>query len=182
MAKKRMKLATGGKRFAAYMIDAVPLWIITIALIVSSVHSTFNSVMNGFNYIYEDSYQYGTGGILNIIGKLFLYILIAGYVAAELFCISRAQTIGKLVMGLRVVDSKRGNPIGFGKMLFREIVVKQASQVVFYLGYIWILIDDQSRGWHDKILDTYVIDERLTARSEAMEAYMQQDYYSGYED
>ena len=33
---------------------------------------------------------------------------------------------------------------------------------MFFLGYIWILIDDKNRSWHDKILDTYVIDVKET--------------------
>ena len=45
-------------------------------------------------------------------------------------------------------------------MLLREIIVKKASSSVLWLGYIWILIDKYNRGWHDKILDTYVIDEK----------------------
>ena len=57
--------------------------------------------------------------------------------------------------------------IGFWKMLFREWFVKKASATVFFLGYIWVLIDDKNRGWHDKVLDTYVVDlkesEKLNA-------------------
>ena len=56
-----------------------------------------------------------------------------------------------------VVSSTDGRPFRFWKMMFREIIVKQASGVLL-LGYIWILIDEKNRGWHDKILDSYVVD------------------------
>ena len=49
-------------------------------------------------------------------------------------------------------------------MLLREWIVKGASSYVFMLGFIWVLIDDKNRGWHDKILDTYVIDQKESAR------------------
>ena len=52
-------------------------------------------------------------------------------------------------------------------MLFREWFVKAASASVFLLGFIWVVIDDKNRGWHDKILDTYVVDLK---ESEAVNA------------
>ena len=82
------------------------------------------------------------------------------FLGAELYFFSRSQTIGKAILGLRVVDARTGRPVGFAKMLLREIIVKKASSSVLWLGYIWILIDKYNRGWHDKILDTYVIDEK----------------------
>ena len=42
-------------------------------------------------------------------------------------------------------------------MMLRECIVKQASGVML-LGYIWVLIDEKNRAWHDKILDSYVVD------------------------
>ena len=71
---------------------------------------------------------------------------------------SRSKTIGKAILGLEVVSSDRGEPVGFWKMLFREWIVKRASASVVCLGYLWVVIDDKNRGWHDKILDTYVVD------------------------
>ena len=47
-------------------------------------------------------------------------------------------------------------------MLFREWFVKKASGSIFLLGYIWVMIDEKNRGWHDKILDTYVVDLKET--------------------
>jgi hypothetical protein len=49
-------------------------------------------------------------------------------------------------------------------MFFRECFVKSASGSVFGLGYIWILLDEKNRGWHDKILDSYVVDLKESER------------------
>jgi uncharacterized RDD family membrane protein YckC len=44
-------------------------------------------------------------------------------------------------------------------MLVREIVGKTISGAVFLLGYLWILFDRERQGWHDKLANTYVVQE-----------------------
>jgi pyruvate/2-oxoglutarate dehydrogenase complex dihydrolipoamide acyltransferase (E2) component len=41
---------------------------------------------------------------------------------------------------------------------------------VLYLGFFWILLDEKNRAWHDKILDTYVVDLHGTRALEAKAA------------
>ncbi|MFN8278585.1 MAG: RDD family protein [Chitinophagales bacterium] len=64
-------------------------------------------------------------------------------------------TLGKKLMGLRVVDQ------GFGKITNRQafyrFISKYLSMGVLLLGFIWIIFDDRKQGWHDKIAETYVI-------------------------
>ncbi len=88
---------------------------------------------------------------------VFFLILIA-YIVLEFILFAKGKSIGKAIIGLQVVSSTDGKPFRFWKMLFRECFVKSASGSVFGLGYIWILIDEKNRGWHDKILDSYVVD------------------------
>ena len=80
------------------------------------------------------------------------------YLIVQLIFFSKSKTMGKAALGMQVISSKNGKPIGFWMMLLREWIVKSASSRVFMLGYFWVLIDEQNRGWHDKILDTYVVD------------------------
>jgi hypothetical protein len=91
------------------------------------------------------------------------FLLNVAYLVIQMIFFNKSKTIGKAALGLQVVSSKDGTPIGFWKMLFREWIVKSASGSVFLLGFIWILIDDRNRGWHDKILDTYVVDLKESA-------------------
>ena len=159
MSQKRvMKLATRGKRFGAGLIDSVPVAFITIIFfgqVVSGIMSLIQDAMNSLSEYgsYYNNQPYVTGGV-----SYPSVVLI--FLGAELYFFSRSQTIGKAILGLRVVDARTGRPVGFAKMLLREIIVKKASSSVLWLGYIWILIDKYNRGWHDKILDTYVIDEK----------------------
>jgi uncharacterized RDD family membrane protein YckC len=71
---------------------------------------------------------------------------------------TRSTSIGKKVMGLRVYD-KSGYRVGFLKMIVRETIGKIISGLIFSLGYIWILIDDENQAWHDKFINSVVIKE-----------------------
>lgn len=163
MSQKRvMKLATRGKRFGAGLIDSVPVAFITLIFfgqVISGVISLIEDAMNSLSEYgsYYNNQPYVTGGVSYPSVAMILMLVFLG---AELYFFSRSQTIGKAILGLRVVDARTGRPVGFAKMLLREIIVKKASSSVLWLGYIWILIDKYNRGWHDKILDTYVIDEK----------------------
>lgn len=75
------------------------------------------------------------------------------------------KTPGKAILGLRVVQEHEAN------VSFKWAVVRAVGYYVSLLplglGFFWILIDDQRRGWHDKMAHTYVLydwDARLGRR------------------
>ena len=71
------------------------------------------------------------------------------------FWISTGQTPGKKVMGLKVVATD-GSKLTVGKAIIR-LVGYAISSAIFYLGFLWIFIDKDKQGWHDKIAGTYVV-------------------------
>ena len=179
--RKVMKLASRGKRFGAACIDmvipAVSCFIASgaaIAAIVSELaygNYGYGFGAPGFGY----GYGYNSGPSAGVVTALIISMLLSvAYVVIQLVFYNKSKSIGKAALGLQVVSSKDGTPVGFWKMLFREWFVKSASGSVFLLGFIWILIDDRNRGWHDKILDTYVVDLK---ESEALNASSEQDAY-----
>lgn len=174
--RKAMKLASRGKRFGAACIDmvipAVSCFIAFVAAVVMIANEIaygnygYGFGAPGFGYGY--GYGYNSGLSAGTVAALIISMLLSiAYLVIQLVFFNKSKTIGKAALGLQVVSSKDGEPIGFWKMLFREWIVKGASGSVFLLGFIWILIDDRNRGWHDKILDTYVVDLK---ESEAMNA------------
>ena len=68
----------------------------------------------------------------------------------------QGQTLGKMLLGIQVVDS-RGNIPRIGTVLLREVVGKFISGLLFNLGYIWVAWDREKRAWHDHIAGTFVI-------------------------
>ena len=133
-----------------------------------------NDFGNDFGYGYGYGFDYGNGlngrhltGASTAI-MLVVFIILLAYIVAQLILFSKGKSIGKAILGLQVVSSTDGKPFRFWKMLFRECFVKSASGSVFGLGYIWILFDEKNRGWHDKILDSYVVDLKESERMNYM--------------
>jgi uncharacterized RDD family membrane protein YckC len=85
-------------------------------------------------------------------------LLLLVFLAWVVWCFAlfaRGRTPGKRLLGMTVVD-EGGRPAGFLRMLLREWLGKWVAGLVFGLGFIWILIDRERQGWHDKLMSTYV--------------------------
>ncbi|MBD1401523.1 RDD family protein [Pelovirga terrestris] len=75
------------------------------------------------------------------------YIFFTGYCG---------QTPGKMVLRIKVVRQD-GSPISYGRAAFREVPAKFLSGIIFGVGYLMVIFDDQKRALHDRMSDTYVI-------------------------
>ena len=69
------------------------------------------------------------------------------------------QTIGRRMMNIRVVDIATGQPIGVGMAILRYLVAGFISGF-FYIGYLWMLWDDQRQTLHDKVANSIVVNAR----------------------
>lgn len=106
--------------------------------------------------------------LLSVIGAIFLVILpivsiffwvaatAFGFVYFPYFWAKDGQTIGNRQRHIRVVRDVDGGPLSMGTAILR-LVGYWISGAVFYLGYIWILIDKRRRGWMDLIAGTVVV-------------------------
>jgi uncharacterized RDD family membrane protein YckC len=66
------------------------------------------------------------------------------------------KTVGKWLLGLRVVGAERGS-ITYGQALLRWIGTLVFAP--FVLGFLWILWSREKRGWHDFLARTWVVRE-----------------------
>lgn len=66
------------------------------------------------------------------------------------------QTLGKQLVGIRVVDRSTGLPPE-PMSAFIRYVVSLLSAVPCLLGYLWMLWDADNDTWHDKLSQTAVI-------------------------
>lgn len=92
------------------------------------------------------------GGIgVMLFGALFVAFL---YVRAMG---KTGQPWGARIVGVKVVKQGTGAPIGFGAALGRSLFANIFSSAIFYLGYLWMLWDDQQQTWHDKVVSSVVV-------------------------
>jgi uncharacterized RDD family membrane protein YckC len=83
-----------------------------------------------------------------VVGIVLYYALLEGGASG--------QTVGKRVLGIRVVDKLTGGPIGTGRG-FGRWFAQLLSGLVCFVGYLWMLWNPDSQTWHDIIVDSYVV-------------------------
>ena len=129
-----MEKAGAGTRLVSYIIDAIILWIIgaIVGLIFMAI------------------------GVGYVAASIIVGILISlGYFT---YFFGNGQTPGMKVMKIKLCGTDGTYPIGYGKGFLRWIGML-ISALVIYIGFLWILIDKDKQGWHDKIAGTYVVVE-----------------------
>jgi uncharacterized RDD family membrane protein YckC len=70
------------------------------------------------------------------------------------FWLLSGQTIGKWLMGVRIVRTD-GERMRFGNCVRR--LAGYGISAILFLGYLWILFDNRRQGFHDKLAGTYVV-------------------------
>ncbi len=93
-----------------------------------------------------------------------MLIAMAIGVAYEVVLIAvRGQTLGKMLVSIKVIRADFGGVPGAGKSVIRWIIPVAASWVPFIgflvslLVYISLLWDSNRQGWHDKAAGTLVV-------------------------
>ena len=99
------------------------------------------------------------------------YLLIAGCTLwyQVVFIGECGQTIGKRVLGVKVVDAATHEPIGNGRALLRLFVLGLLGTPCF-LGYLTVFLDQsgQYRGWHDLAVKSRAVRVPRIPSSEAL--------------
>ena len=93
------------------------------------------------------------GDTLPAIKAAAMALAIVGYYL--FFWVLNGQTVGKVLMGLRVVQLN-GERVSFFRAVLR-VIGYWVSAMFLFMGFLWILIDDRRQGWHDKLAGTCVI-------------------------
>jgi uncharacterized RDD family membrane protein YckC len=131
-------------RAVAYVIDAV-----VIAGLLSVTTFTLNAVVllvTGDRQAVEVP-----DGWLVTLGSISVVSIVYLTLGWWLF----GRTVGKLIMGVRVVAANGEHP-RFGQSLIRALAYS-LSGAVFMLGFAWIGVNPKRRAWHDHIARTWVV-------------------------
>lgn len=122
-------------RFGAAIIDII------VVQIISAVLSYF--LLGG---IVGHRSSFLMPGFLSPISWLYHWLFIG----------LKGQTLGKMAVGIKVVNIHGDKP-GLGIAALREIPGKILSSIAICIGFLWIIWDGRKQGWHDKIANTYVV-------------------------
>ena len=125
-----------GERLLAYILDGLLVFVINLGLFIASFLLLVTVPPAGL--------------------LAFLAIFVIDIAYFPYFWKTRGQTPGMRQFQLYVVRDRDGGPISSGQAILR-LIGYWVDGVVFYLGFIWILIDSRKRGWHDLIAGTVVI-------------------------
>lgn len=152
------QLASFGQRLGATIVDGLVLSVpivllfgILFFLVVAAAGSGLDGSGNG-----------AAGGIavagFGLVGLVMLLSLVAPVLYGVGFEGSpHGQTIGKWMLGIRVVDGPTAGQLATSRAFVRVLVRSFASGAIFALGYLWMLWDDQNRTWHDLAADSRVV-------------------------
>ncbi|RMI19592.1 MAG: RDD family protein [Calditrichaeota bacterium] len=137
-----------GKRLAAYLIDAI---ILAIPMFILQT-LIMGDAMSGMQAGDPAAMQEFTSAYFKVAA---LNILIGIVYVVGMWTYADGATLGKKALRIKVVKSD-GSPITLGSAFLRYIGYF-ISSLVCLLGYLWIIWDQERRGWHDMIANTRVV-------------------------
>ncbi|MDO5725315.1 MAG: RDD family protein [Tissierellia bacterium] len=133
--------AGGFIRLIAFAIDSI---------IISAIRTM---VLNIFSLITNSNITVGKGGKYEIISLVItlLYFSILTY-------LNRGQTLGKMIMGIRVVNYNGERP-EFTQTIIRELFMRYIH-MQFPVFYVMIVFHPKKQSLSDIICDSYVLNEK----------------------
>lgn len=132
-------------RLVAYTIDNVVLSVISCLLFVAAyvlMRSDTGSMFEPVTFLR-----------IMYVPLLITTTIIEGFYFTYFHAVT-GQTVGKMICRIQVLGQD-GNILGFKGACMRMIGYV-LSRLSFYIGFLWIAIDKQKQGWHDKIARSYV--------------------------
>ena len=137
-----MKYAGFWIRVAASIIDSIILVLITSPILYS---------------IYGKEYFKSQDLVAGFWDVILKWVFPA--IAVIVFWIYKSATPGKMILGIKIVDFKTGNPPSTSQSIVRYLGY-YVSMIPLMLGIIWVAFDEKKQGWHDKLAGTVVIEDK----------------------
>ncbi len=159
-----------GARLGAFLVDGLVMTLLMIAALIPLIAigiTTYESEPGVCtDSVTGDRYacDVPTGGTIVswlLLGLVFFVISFVVLYMVKARPLSRTgQTIGKRALNIRVIREDTGQLLTGGQALGREAFAYFVSGQIFYLGYLWMLWDDQKQTWHDKVVSSVVVRTR----------------------
>lgn len=139
LQREGLTLAAKGKRATAFFIDEMLLSF----LLLIAMWEAFSQLST-------------TEEIIGMTNSVVLEYMALKIIYQSFFVMQYGASIGKIIMKIRVVEIKTmQNPnvlVALNRAVFRVL-----SEMLFYLGFIWGMLDPSRQTWHDKTARTLVV-------------------------
>ncbi len=137
--REGLVLADIKKRAAAFVIDEFLLSFI----LIFALWNSFSQAEN-------------TEAVIALTNSFVLEYIMMKIIYQAFFVMQYGATIGKLAMKIRVIEIKTlANPnvlVSLNRAIFRII-----SEMLFYLGFLWGMLNPNRQTWHDLTAKTLVV-------------------------
>lgn len=167
-AKKQLELASIGSRITAKLIDFSFFILASMPLLIALYNSPSWAKMqaiaeSGKQITYAQQME-----LLSVIPQhilLLTNLLVWGLVIAQFLLLrKRGQTLGKMVMGIRILDKQSNALPSFMNLivlrsLFTMVVysLPMVGIIIFAIDFILMLSNNDKQSLHDKLAKTYVV-------------------------
>ena len=137
--RENITLAPLKKRALAYLIDEILVSLLFIFIYVDQIPD---------NATTEET--------ITIINSLVFYVMVLKVVYQTFFVWMYGATLGRIAMKIKVISlGDLENPsllFSLSRASFRII-----SESIFYLGFLWAVLNPKRETWHDKVSKTLVV-------------------------
>ena len=142
----KMEKAGFSIRLAAYFIDSIVVTFFTLFLLLNL-------------FILINFFSNNNANILAFLNTVLIPFFVSSYLLKcfyfTFFHSYNGQTVGKFICRIRVVDLKEKNI-----SIFKSFVRFFGYYLSLYclgFGFLWVLIDKNRQGWHDKLAGSIVV-------------------------
>ncbi len=139
LERENLSLASINKRGWAYFVDEMVVSFLIMIIFWDRLFSVTTP---------ED--------MILMMNSLAVYVVILKIIYQTFFVWYYGATPGKLLLKIKVVDREVFENPSFLNSFVRA-VVRIVSEMFFYLGFIWALMNPLKEAWHDKAAKTLVI-------------------------
>ena len=137
--REHLELSSIRQRAAAFGIDELLLSVIMIVILWES--------MSKATTLEE---------MISLTNSFLLEFMAIKIVYHTFFTMQYGASIGKIVMKIRIIDVNTLSNPGF-LSAFNRSVFRVVSEILFYLGFVWAMLDPYRRSWHDRTGRTLVV-------------------------
>lgn len=151
-------------RLCAWLVD---MFVVGVLLCFIRVPVFFIGISHPNNFLVRDLvFEYS---LLDIV----CWLLTVTYFV--LLTYNTGSTFGKKVFRIEVISAE-GEGLNLWEIIYRESIGRYISAVILWAGYLFMIVDNEKRGFHDMLADTRVV--YANGKRKSMAQRRREEYYS----